>query len=121
MKKGRKTKEEVAALLTEGNKLTVLVSGKFTSKLELMRQLEIADQATFERHFGELYERSTEFWKSHVAKSFYRTIAKLNPGCVIHGTKTILDLVETRKQEISGPGGQVFNVTITDRVADEDN
>ncbi len=119
-KTGRMTKEQVEALLSEANKLTVLVSGKFCSKLELMRQLGIKDQATFDRHFKEYYERSEEFWKGHVAKAFYKNIGRLNPANVIHGTKTILGLVETRKQEITGADGKSFSVTITDRIANDE-
>jgi hypothetical protein len=119
-KKGRKSKEDIQHLVTDKNKILVLTTGQFCSKQELMRQLGIGDQSTFDRHFGADYDASAEFWKSKVAQSLYKNLQALNPQCTIFGAKTLLGLKEVSKTEISGADGKEFKVVIMDRVIEDD-
>ena len=105
MKKiGRKSQKEIESIVTEQNKMTVLICGQFTSKQELMRQFGIGDQSTFDRHFGELYKQSSDFLKSTAAKAFYKALHKGDSANVKHAAKTVLNLTEKREmQEVTLP------------------
>lgn len=119
-KTGRMSQVEVSALVNEENKLRVLCSGKFCSKQELMRQMGIGDQSTFDRHFGDYYERSETFWKSQIAESLYQNLRIRNPQCTIFGSKTMLGLKEVSRTELTDADGKEFKVVIMDRVIEED-
>jgi hypothetical protein len=93
-KMGRMSKEDIEKIVSKKNIMTVLTCGQFTSKQELMRQFGIGDANTFERHFGEYYKQSAEFWKSESAQAFHRSLAKGEPTIVKHAAKTILGLTE---------------------------